>query len=1028
MSKLQLKKVDFIHTTIIEKNLQSDNTVNTEKLPLYKTFSKKIDALSYIKKYDNNSDLKLFSEDITIDNSSKQFIVTTYDEIYEMSINKQKNLYENYEADQQMKLILDIDYKIENNDTTLDTFDDILVQAIDSVNEKLVEHTNIEPEIIILKSCRADKLSAHIIYTNIHFININAMKCFMMTVISPLIEQHILDPNIYRVGCMRMLWNSKMGKSNILEYNECDFMDKYKYQYISNKQLFMDCLLTNIKKDNTLININILIPPITSVGIKPSKSNKTITITKNKKILKNNVSSNHTIETIKQYLDIINNERADIYADWLKIGMCIYNCNSSIEAFDIWDNWSQKSDKYNGKDINLWKWNTFNQGTLTISTLKYMAKTDNPELYDKLIHGSDEKLNYEPLFINKDYLLDIGEIIKDNKSIISKNIYKWYDNKNIKTLAIKSPYNTGKTTMIKSILKEFNPKKVLFITHRQSLTNELYGTFKKHSFCSYMNGSYNANRLICQIESLYKITDSDGPFQYNVDQEIKKFDLIILDEIESLLNHFSSPTITHKHQTFELMVKLLTETNKILALDGDFHNRSFDFISGLGNHIIIHNEIKKDIKSYKFINDYKRFDDSILSALENNKNIVVVSMSSNKGKSIYEKYKDTYESILHTSKTDDQIKDKLKNVEEFWKDCRLLIYSPSVQSGVSFDIEHFDQMYVIMANKSCSSRDLCQMTHRIRQFKNQNVLVYLNGLPYREEAKFYQYDQMVDYVQKVYKKQQTSVENMFVNNLIHNETEIINKSHQYIVPRYIKYIKDKGSQVEYKKNINKVVKEKPIDFTLQGIIDAEDLTDNKFKQYLEKQNNNNATEAEKYAIEKHMYKKHWKIKKIDKDFMDLWFRKTHVLDNIKCLLHGKGISHLTTVDTYNKNNYLIYDKAKQKERVCLIKELIESIGFDLNNIGDNLVLDRDTFVENMNQSIKTCRIFKDDIDCEFLFGIKSKKVKSVKGFIGFVNSIFKNWGLEIEFLQKNIWDKETKKPKSFNNYYLKYYQYIVKYL
>jgi hypothetical protein len=405
-------------------------------------------------------------------------------------------------------------------------------------------------------------------------------------------------------------------------------------------------------------------------------------------------------------------------------------------------------------------------------------------------------------------------------------------------------------------------------------------------------------------------------------------------------------------------------------------------------------------------------------------------MSSNKGKVIYEKHKDTYDSILHTSKTDDQVKDKLKNVEEHWKDCRLLIYSPSVQSGVSFDIPHFDQMFVIMANKSCSSRDLSQMTHRIRQFKNQNVLVYLNGLPYREDAKFYQYDQMVDYVQGVYKKEKSPVENMFVKNLIHNETEIINKGNMYIVPQYIKYIKDKGSEYEYQKNVNKVVRkqEKATDFTIKGIVEAEDVNDITFKQYLDKQNSNNATEAEKYAIEKYMYKKNWLVREINQEFMDKWFRKSHVLDNIKSLLEGKGIGNITTIDKFNKNNYLVYDKAKQKERVGMIEELIESIGFDLEDIGDNVVLDRETFVENMEKSVKNCKIFKDAVDCEFLFGVKSKRVKTVKAFIGFVNSILKNWGLIINFKQNRVWNKEIKNKINTYVYKLCYYQYINEYM
>jgi hypothetical protein len=345
------------YTNTVEKNLQKKNSSLSKKINVYKTFAKKEDAISYISE---NPDTKLFSDDLNPEDGSKRFIVSTYDKIYTMTKTKDKHMYENYENDQPVKLILDIDLKIDckadddNYQSNDDIFNDILVQSIDTINEKLKEYTDIEPIIIILKSCRKDKLSAHIIYTNIHFLNIKLLKCFMMTIDSPLIEKKIIDPMIYKVGCMRMLWNSKLGKSNNLEFVECDFMADNKYSYITDKQLFMDCLLTNIKKDSTLINFQISEP------ILKTKNSKNI----NKKInYQSDKQYNYNIKIIKQYVDLISDTRSDDYCDWLKVGMSIYNCNSSDEGFNLWDSWSKKSDKYD-HDVNIWKWSTFNQGSL----------------------------------------------------------------------------------------------------------------------------------------------------------------------------------------------------------------------------------------------------------------------------------------------------------------------------------------------------------------------------------------------------------------------------------------------------------------------------------------------------------------------------------------------------------------------------------------------------------------------------------------------------------------------------------------
>jgi hypothetical protein len=544
-----------------------------------------------------------------------------------------------------------------------------------------------------------------------------------------------------------------------------------------------------------------------------------------------------------------------------------------------------------------------------------------------------------------------------------------------------------------------------------------------------MNGSYDANRLICQIESLHRISESSDPYYYEPSDETKKFDLIILDETESLINHYMSPTIKNKQETFELMQRLLKGANKILCLDGDFHNRSYDFINSLGKNIIIHNNIVKDVKRYTFVSDFKKFKESIDIDLKEDKNVCLVTMSSEKGKQFYEEYKDTYETILHSSKSDDELKDKLQDVERFWK-CRLLIYTPCVQSGVSFDTDHFDQMYVILSSKSCSSRDVCQMTHRVRRFKSNDVMVYLNGLPYREDAKFYTYDTMVDYVKNIYNRYKSPSESLYCQMLIYNEIERMNKEPDKFVPKYINQIKDKGSTVCYVANKKQKKEEKivEIDFNIKGICEAEYINERTYKEYLQNQSKNIATEVQKYAIEKYLYKKQWKVD-ITEEFLNQWFRKTYILDNLRGLLDESMIldKQMFTVDHNNKDSYLLYGKAKQKQRIDMIKELIKYMGFDLQKIGE-VVLNRETFVENMDKCVKDCKIFTDSKDCDILFGCKTKEFKSVKAYIGYINSLLKNWGLQVDFKQKSIRDIKTKRKTNTYIYNLNYFQNINNYI
>lgn len=42
------------------------------------------------------------------------------------------------------------------------------------------------------------------------------------------------------------------------------------------------------------------------------------------------------------------------------------------------------------------------------------------------------------------------------------------------------------------------------------------------------------------------------------------------------------------------------------------------------------------------------------------------------------------------------------------------------------------------------------MIHRVREIENPNILVYLNGLPYKETNNFYSYDDIDEYICDTY--------------------------------------------------------------------------------------------------------------------------------------------------------------------------------------------------------------------------------------------------------------------------------------
>jgi hypothetical protein len=103
------------------------------------------------------------------------------------------------------------------------------------------------------------------------------------------------------------------------------------------------------------------------------------------------------------------------------------------------------------------------------------------------------------------------------------------------------------------------------------------------------------------------MTNKIVPFEY---------DLIILDEIESLLNHFNSSTIVDQRSVFNIFHALCLKSKKILALDSDFDNRSYEYLNTLDkdkNMIIVKNIFVPSIKNSYFLKIKKNLTNRLIN-------------------------------------------------------------------------------------------------------------------------------------------------------------------------------------------------------------------------------------------------------------------------------------------------------------------------------------------------------------------------------------------------------------------------------
>ena len=117
--------------------------------------------------------------------------------------------------------------------------------------------------------------------------------------------------------------------------------------------------------------------------------------------------------------------------------------------------------------------------------------------------------------------------------------------------------------------------------------------------------------------------------------------MIIIDEIESCLNQFISPTTfksLSSRDTFDYLQNIIkfnvSRGGKLIALDGDLSERSYNFLDYFTNlskdykfnHIV--NTYKKNKRNFIIQSDEQKYKESIYEQLDANKKIVIVSLSS----------------------------------------------------------------------------------------------------------------------------------------------------------------------------------------------------------------------------------------------------------------------------------------------------------------------------------------------------------------------------------------------------------------
>ena len=308
--------------------------------------------------------------------------------------------------------------------------------------------------------------------------------------------------------------------------------------------------------------------------------------------------------------------------------------------------------------------------------------------------------------------------------------------KNGSLQVIQSEMGSGKTFQIRKLLQDNHSMSVLIVCFRVELGQYMYDYMQNMDFTMYnkVEGWLKQRRLICQVNSLHRI-------------HAVHYDILILDEIESVIAQFSGVSATKKRVCFLTLEKLIRDTPHVYALDAAVGERSLTVLSSIRPLIHITNTFKTLGNMRMIETNMPSWITNIFETIANGEPIAITSTNARwlvgMETAINRLYPDKKVLLIWSESTEIQKKTFYKQLDQ----VDIFMYSATLQAGISIEIVHFSRLFVFATAMGPTPAALHQMLARIRKFtKNEIIITFDRVSQMSADEEVWGYDQMVEHV------------------------------------------------------------------------------------------------------------------------------------------------------------------------------------------------------------------------------------------------------------------------------------------
>lgn len=304
---------------------------------------------------------------------------------------------------------------------------------------------------------------------------------------------------------------------------------------------------------------------------------------------------------------------------------------------------------------------------------------------------------------------------------------------NTKLVFLIGPPGVGKTYSEVELAEQY--ERVIGLTSRRSLVRGAAHRFGG-AVHEDVNGPLVQERVWACINSALRIPDLSPDFR------ILKRDLLIIAEGEqTLANLYSSGMVGEQSgYIYERLRSIARSTGLVVIDDAFLSQESIDFYTRLCGvpeeqvQIITHGRPDSSQEIIKF-ESWEDAVNSAIQAITRKERCYIAVTSKAMAKKLSRKIKRLFpERNVRTyhSDIDEGTRRELENVNTVWADVDVVIASPTIASGVSFDLQdHFDRVYLLASSvKGITWSDLLQLIGRVRHPRLNMLCVWVAGTEY----------------------------------------------------------------------------------------------------------------------------------------------------------------------------------------------------------------------------------------------------------------------------------------------------------